>query len=223
MKVIKKISIGLAFAGLCTGFSVASDFDLSEADMKKGADIYFDRCAGCHGMLRKGALGPNLLPEKMKGFGTETLKSILWNGTSGGMPDWGASGEMSKADTELMAKFIQNPVPPAREMSLEDMKRSHKVYVPVKDRPKSPQTSRNWKNYMGVVLRDTGKVAIIDGDTKEVVSMQNSGFAVHILRTSASGRYMYTIGRDGKATVIDLWMKKPKQLLKLKLVMTLEV
>ncbi len=216
MKVIKKISIGLVFAGFCTVFSVASDIGVSEADMKKGADIYFDRCAGCHGMLRKGALGPSLLPDKMKGFGTETLKSILWNGTSGGMPDWGASGEMSKADTELMAKYIQNAVPPPKEMSMNDMKKSHKVYIPVKDRPKSPQTNRNWKNYMGVVLRDTGKVAIIDGESKEMISLLNSGFAVHILRTSASGRYMYTIGRDGKATVIDLWMKKPETVAEVK-------
>jgi nitrite reductase (NO-forming)/hydroxylamine reductase len=217
MKILKTIvTTGLVLFGIFSSSLNAEEVVLSDAEMKKGADIYFNRCAGCHGMLRKGALGPSLLPEKMKEYGTETLKSILWNGTNAGMPDWGASGEMSKADTELMAKYIQNAVPPPKEMSMNDMKKSHKVYIPVKDRPKAPQTNRDWKNYMGVVLRDTGKVAIIDGESKELVSLLNSGFAVHILRTSASGRYMYTIGRDGKATVIDLWMKKPETVAEVK-------
>jgi nitrite reductase (NO-forming)/hydroxylamine reductase len=54
-----------------------------------------------------------------------------------------------------------------------------------------------------------GQVAIIDGDTKEKLTIIETGFAVHILRTSASGRYFYSIGRDGKITMIDLWMETP--------------
>src|SRR4029079_6400641 len=33
--------------------------------------------------------------------------------------------------------------------------------------------------------------------------------AVHISRLSASGRYLFVIGRDGKINLIDLWMEKP--------------
>ena len=33
---------------------------------------------------------------------------------------------------------------------------------------------------------------------------------------SASGRYVYTIGRDGKATMIDLWMAKPDKVAEVK-------
>ena len=68
----------------------------------------------------------------------------------------------------------------------------------------------NIDNMFSVVLRDAGKIAIIDGDTKEVISTVDSGYAVHITRMSASGRYVYSIGRDGKATMIDLFMKKPE-------------
>jgi len=32
---------------------------------------------------------------------------------------------------------------------------------------------------------------------------------VHISRLSASGRYVYTVGRDGLVTLIDLWFEKP--------------
>ncbi|WP_200763981.1 nitrite reductase [Nitrosophilus alvini] len=210
-----KLKVGLSAVlavGLLSGMTTtaSASVKLSKEEMKKATQIYFDRCAGCHGMLRKGALGPNLLPEKTRSMGTEVLATIIYGGTPGGMPDWGASGEMSKEETELMAKFIQlDPVSPP-EKSMADMKKSWKVFVPVDKRPKKPETKRNWQNYFGVVMRDVGKVAIIDGDTKELVNIVDSGFATHILRTSKSGRYMYAIGRDGKATVIDLWMKKPR-------------
>ena len=213
---IKGITVATSLLAVFSGTAIADDFKLSQQEMDRAAQTYFDRCAGCHGMLRKGALGPSLEPEKMRTFGTAALKTIIHDGTPGGMPDWGASGEMTAKDTELMAKFVQNEVPAALEMSMEQMKKSWKVHVPVNKRPKKPETNRNWKNYMGVVLRDVGKVAIIDGDTKEVLNIVNSGFAVHILRTSASGRYMYTVGRDGKSTVIDLWMKKPETVAEVK-------
>ena len=35
------------------------------------------------------------------------------------------------------------------------------------------------------------------------------GFAVHILRSSKSGRYFYAIGRDGLVSMIDLWASTP--------------
>jgi nitrite reductase (NO-forming)/hydroxylamine reductase len=91
------------------------------------------------------------------------------------------------------------------------MKKSHKVLVPVKDRPTKPEVgAENWKDYFSVILRDVGQIAIIDGKTKEIKSVVPSGFATHITRTSASGRYIYVIGRDGKASMIDIWMKEPK-------------
>ena len=125
------------------------------------------------------------------------------------MPGWGKDGVLSNAETDLMVKYIQNdpPVPP--QWSLADMKKTWKVLVPPEKRPTAPQHKRDWQNFFVVTLRDSGQIAIIDGDTKEVVNIVNSGFAVHIVRMSMSGRYVYTIGRDGKLTMIDLWMEKP--------------
>jgi nitrite reductase (NO-forming)/hydroxylamine reductase len=67
----------------------------------------------------------------------------------------------------------------------------------------------NLKNVFGTTLRDTGKLALIDGDTKEIWQILDTGYAVHISRLSASGRYVYTVGRDGLITLIDLWFEKP--------------
>jgi nitrite reductase (NO-forming)/hydroxylamine reductase len=90
------------------------------------------------------------------------------------------------------------------------MKATWDVLVAPEDRPTKPQHDRNIDNFFSVTLRDSGQVAIIDGDTKEVVSILKTGYAVHISRLSASGRFVYTIGRDGKVDMIDLWMDPPR-------------
>ncbi|MBF0610218.1 MAG: nitrite reductase [Magnetococcales bacterium] len=182
---------------------------LSEQEMKDGQQIYFDRCSGCHGALRKGATGPDITPAKTRLKTVDALEKILFNGTDGGMPGWGKDGFLTKDQTTLMAKYVQNDPPQPPEWGMKEMKATWKVHVPVAQRPKEPPAGKNWQNYFGVVMRDAGKVAIIDGDTKEILTIIPSGFAVHILRTSASGRYMFAIGRDGKATMMDMWASPP--------------
>ncbi|KJU85160.1 cytochrome cd1 nitrite reductase [Candidatus Magnetobacterium bavaricum] len=189
---------------------------ITAEEMAKASVIYFDRCAGCHGMLRKGATGSALTPDKSIAIGTENLKIIMDAGLPGGMPDWGKQGVMSPADIDLVARFIQHEPPSPPEMTMEQMKKSLKVTLQPASRPSKPEHSLNWQNFMGVVLRDTGKVAIIDGDTKKLVSIVDTGFAVHILRSSASGRFFYSIGRDGKVTLIDLWLKTPDKVAEVK-------
>ena len=190
---------------------------MSAEDFSKAKSLYFNRCAGCHGTLRKGATGPNITDEnlKKKNYTAEVVKIFITNGTGGGMPSFGA-GELSEVEIGLVANFIMQPPPAPPEMSMAEMTASWKLIVPVDKRPKKPEHTRNWKNFFGVVLRDAGKVAILDGDTKEVVNIVNTGFAVHILRSTASGRYFYSIGRDGKATMIDLWMAKPDKVAEVK-------
>jgi nitrite reductase (NO-forming)/hydroxylamine reductase len=220
MKMTKVMSLAVIAAFSTAALNAADAPKLSADEMKKAQGIYFDRCAGCHGMLRKGALGPWIRPEAhtdKKGakhgtlaLGTEALKALINDGTPGGMPGWGKSGELTADEVELMAKYVQNTPPQPPEKSMADLKKSWKVLIPVDKRPTKPETTRNWKNYFGVVLRDIGRIAIVDGDKKDIVSIVPSGFATHILRSSKDGRYMYVIGRDGKASVIDLWMKKPE-------------
>jgi nitrite reductase (NO-forming)/hydroxylamine reductase len=92
---------------------------------------------------------------------------------------------------------------------MTDIQESWDLIVPTANRPDEPEHSRNWQNYTGVILRDAGQVAIIDGDTNKEIVRLNTGFAVHILRSSSSGRYFYAIGRDGLVTMIDLWTTVP--------------
>ncbi len=183
---------------------------LTGAEMDRASDIFFDTCAGCHGTLRLGATGPSLLPEERTSLlGTAGLKAFITNGTPGGMPDWGRQGVLDEEEIDLVARFLQVPPPPIPFYTMEDMNSAWVLHIAPEDRPTEPQHDRNWQNFFGVILRDMGQVAIIDGDTKEMLAIIETGFAVHILRTSSSGRYFYSIGRDGKITMIDLWMETP--------------
>lgn len=193
-----------------------------------GKKIYFERCAGCHGVLRKGATGKNLEPNWTKKdkdgnetsggtlkLGTERLSKIIAYGTEGGMVNY--DDILTKEEIDIMARYIQNtpPIPP--EFSLKDMKDSWKLLVPVKDRPTKQMNKINLNNVFATTLRDTGKLALIDGDTKQIWHILDTGYAVHISRMSATGRYVYTVGRDGLVTMIDLWFEKPKTVASIKL------
>lgn len=190
---------------------------LSDDEFEWAKQTYFERCAGCHGTLRKGATGPGLTPDLTIPKGTVGLAAIIFNGTTGGMPDWGKQGFFTQAQTETMAKYLQIEPPTPPEMSLEQMKATWKMTVAPKDRPTEPQSKRDWQNYIVVTLRDAGQVAIVDGDTHEIVNTVDSGYAVHITRMSATGRYAYVIGRDGKLALIDLWMEIPDKVAEVQL------
>ncbi|MEW6281776.1 MAG: cytochrome D1 domain-containing protein, partial [Candidatus Eremiobacterota bacterium] len=201
---------------LPTTAAAAPTADLTREDAERAGYIYFDRCAGCHGVLRKGATGPPLTLDKTTAYGMDVLKTFIRDGTEGGMPGYGKEGTLSEAEVDLLARFLVKEPPPPPEMTMEKMKSSWKVSVPPDKRPRAPQHPRDWENFMGIVLRDVGKVAIVDGDTKELVSLIPTGYAVHILRSSATGRYFYSIGRDGKITMIDLWMNPPQMVAEVK-------
>ena len=189
---------------------------LNEEEFAAATQLYFERCAGCHGVLRKGATGKPLTPDITRERGTEYLKALITYGSPAGMPNWGTSGELSPEQVDVMARFLQQEPPSPPEFGLDDMKATWKVIVAPEDRPERPQHKRDIENFFSVTLRDSGQVAIIDGDTKEIVSVLKTGYAVHISRLSASSRYVYTIGRDAKVDMIDLWMDPPRIVAELK-------
>ena len=182
---------------------------MTQAEFDKARQIYFERCAGCHGVLRKGATGKPLTPDITLEKGTDYLKVFIAYGSPAGMPNWQTSGEMTEADVDLMARYVQQdpPVPP--EFGMADMKKTWKVVIPPDQRPKKKMNNYNITNIFSTTLRDAGEIALIDGDSKEIISILKTGYAVHISRMSASGRYLFVIGRDAKVNMIDLWMAKP--------------
>jgi len=190
--------------------------DLTDAEFEKAKQIYFQRCAGCHGVLRKGATGKPLTPDITQERGIDYLKAFISYGSPAGMPNWLTSGDFDEETVELMAKYIMHEPPMPPEFSLADMKETWEVIVPPEDRPKKQMNDLDLENLFSVTLRDAGQIALIDGDSKEVVKIIDTGYAVHISRMSASGRYVMVIGRDALINMIDLWMEEPKTVAKIK-------
>jgi nitrite reductase (NO-forming)/hydroxylamine reductase len=226
---LSSVAAAVLLSGLAaSAFAQTNAPTMTAAEKETAKKIYFERCAGCHGVLRKGATGKNLEPhwakvdkdgKKTEGgtlaLGQSRLEKIIAYGTDGGMVNF--DDILTKEEITLMSKYIQNTpdVPP--EYSLKDTMDSWKVIVPVDKRPTKQMNNINLKNVFSVTLRDTGEVALIDGDTKEIRSIVKTGYAVHISRLSKSGRYVYVIGRDGRLSLIDLWMEKPSVVAEVKI------
>lgn len=190
---------------------------MKAVEFDKGKQIYFQRCAGCHGVLRKGATGKPLTTDKTLATGTEYLKTFIKYGSPAGMPNWGTSGDLTDEEVDLMARYIQQEPPTPPEYGMKEMEATWKVMVPADKRPTKKMNNYNIENIVSVTLRDSGQIALIDGDTKQIINVIPTGYAVHISRLSASGRYLYVIGRDARINLIDLWMEKPDNVAEIKI------
>src|SRR5690606_10585297 len=133
---------GISLLGLAVAQAAAPDMTADEKEAAK--KIYFERCAGCHGVLRKGATGKNLEPhwekiengQKTEGgtlkLGTKRLENIIAYGSEGGMVNY--DDILTPEEINMMARYVQHepPVPP--EFSLQDMKDSWNLIVPLEER-----------------------------------------------------------------------------------------
>ncbi len=182
---------------------------ITQDEFNQAANIYFQRCAGCHGVLRNGATGKPLTPDLTKELGYQHLVDFMTYGSPAGMPNWGTSGELSEEQIDVLARYllVEPPAPP--EFGMAKMRASWELLIPVEDRPTEKQNDLDIDNLFSVTLRDAGEVALIDGATYEIVKIFETGYAVHISRMSGSGRYLFVIGRDADVKMIDLWMEDP--------------
>ncbi len=189
---------------------------MTAEEYKEANKIYFERCAGCHGVLRKGATGKALTPDVTHEKGYEYVKNFIHYGSPAGMPNWGTSGELTEEQVDMMARYVllEPAVPP--EFGMPEMRNSWKVHIAPEDRPTKKMNDIDIDNLFSVTLRDAGQVALIDGGSYEIKAVIDTGYAVHISRISASGRYLFVIGRDAKVNMIDLWMETPTTVAEIK-------
>jgi nitrite reductase (NO-forming)/hydroxylamine reductase len=176
---------------------------ISAEVMEKGKELYFDRCAGCHGTLRKGATGPKLTTDRTRELGTDLLKALIANGRPGtAMPPW--KQFLTNGEIETLALYIQEEPPEPPFYTLEEIAASAWA-KPKSELPTAPTHGHDVEDLLVVTLRDAGKQAIIDQETKEVVKIVGTGFATHVTKFSTDGRFAISMGRDGKVTKIDLY------------------
>ena len=213
-----------SYEGAPSGIDASAAIDPSLPEAQRLTDeqfafakqVYFERCAGCHGVLRKGATGKPLSTDITRKVGLDYLKTFITYGSPAGMPNWGTSGALSEADIDVMAKYLMHepPVPP--EWGMKELMGTWDLKVPVEDRPTKKMNKLDIEDLFSVTLRDSGQIALIEGKSKNIATVIDTGYAVHISRMSASGRYLYVVGRDAKLNLIDLWMDPPTTVATLK-------
>ena len=207
-------AVSVLAAQISVGSAVAATAPkMTKEEFEKGKELFFQRCAGCHGVLRKGATGKPLTTDITLERGTEALEAMITYGSEGGMPGW--EKELGAKNINILARYLQHEPPLPPEKGMKDIMATWKVTVPPEKRPKKQMNNYNLENIFSVTLRDAGQVALVDGDSKKIISVVKTGYAVHISRLSASGRYVYVVGRDGKVVMIDLWMKTPGEVAEL--------
>ena len=124
----RAFGVGLAMLlGSVAAPTFAEEPTLSEEAFESSKQLYFEQCAGCHGVLRKGATGKNLEPHWKKTaadgtvteggtlkLGQERLEKIIAWGTEGGMNNF--SDVMTEEEIADMATYImmEPPKPPER-------------------------------------------------------------------------------------------------------------
>ena len=120
---------------------------LSEAETQRATQVYFERCAGCHGVLRKGATGKPLTPDITREKGHEYLKALITYGSPAGMPNWGTSGELQREDSRH-----HGPLPAAGAAGTAGVRHAGnaatwKVLVPPEQRPTKTDEQTNIDNF----------------------------------------------------------------------------
>ncbi|MEQ8861047.1 MAG: cytochrome D1 domain-containing protein [Pseudomonadales bacterium] len=182
---------------------------ISVEEFERARRLYYGRCTGCHGVLREGVAGKPLTPEIMRQQGTEYLRSVISYGSSAGMPNWGTSADLGAEDIELLARFLQHPVPQPPDMDAYQIRDGwHLVKAPA-ERPALPEHDYDIDRMFVAALHDVGEIALFDGVGKTLIARVPVGRAPHRITASASGRFLYVIGRDGTLSQIDLYASPP--------------
>lgn len=162
---------------LCLAFLLPASSFAEEAD---GALVYKQNCAACHGLDRKGGVGPNLTDKewiRVKPEQDALVQFITKGSVAAGMPAW--AGVLDKEKISAVAAFLLNPVIKSDSAAIDDpYPELKKLRLPVgfsisvyTDRVESARAMAVAPS--GVVFvasRTTGKVfAVVDANKDYVV------------------------------------------------------
>jgi nitrite reductase (NO-forming) / hydroxylamine reductase len=184
---------------------------MSVADFERARQLYYGRCTGCHGVLREGTAGNPLTPQPMREYGTEYLRQVIAHGSVTGMPAWHDDDALDAEDLQRLALFLQHPVPQPPDLDAHQIRDSWHLLRPPAERPAAPRHRHSIERMFVAALHDVGEIALIDGVSRTVIARVPVGRAPHRVAASASGRYLYVIGRDGLVSLVDLYADPPER------------
>ncbi len=181
-------------------------------DLVKGKQVqeyYLDSCSGCHAPDRRGATGPALLPGRLSEEDSYYFDVIKEGKPGTIMPPW--KTQLSDAEITSLVAFIRSEAAAsASEWTEKDIWGSLTVITAEDKLPSEPAKPMNLDNLMLVTERENQGIAVINGDTHELLgtipaSYRAHGYSFH----PTQERWAYNMGRDGWVFKIDLYSLKP--------------
>lgn len=201
-----------------TSEQATSSQEKMQSDIEK---LYVDSCGGCHGQTRLGALGPNLLPDRLfSSVSEEELFDVIKYGRAGTpMPAFDTVSKDRNDDDTIRALMEYMKTPVALEIqtwTLEDAKATHEVLNDESTLPDKPTAWDSSKISIGDIMvameRETRKYAVMDGKNHELLGHIDGSYRTHTIQfgphNTPEERYMYGIGRDGWLFKVDMYSFK---------------
>ncbi|OFW66928.1 MAG: hypothetical protein A2Z12_01165 [Actinobacteria bacterium RBG_16_68_21] len=203
--------LGRGDAGSEATTTTVAAFDGAVAGRPAG-DFFLDTCSGCHGADRRGATGPALLPERLSQDASYYV-GVITDGKPGTvMPSFASSPyNLTPDDISTLVEFIHTESsegPP--NWTFADTAASLTVLTPEDQLPAAPTHRGNLENLLLVTERETQSIAVIDGDTDQVLTHIPASYRAHGYTYSPTDeRWAYNMGRDGWVFKIDLYSLQP--------------
>ena len=182
--------------------AVASEY----FDGKPIAEYFTDACGGCHGPNREGATGPALVPGRLTSD-DQFYFDVIANGRPGTvMPAWSQLGLSDEEIWGLVGYMRTEPDAEAVQWTLDEIAPTLQVLVDESTLPDEPQHTGNIDNLMLVTERENRAIAVIDGDTHELLAEVPASYRAHGYTFDPNNdRWAYNVGRDGWLFKIDLY------------------
>jgi nitrite reductase (NO-forming)/hydroxylamine reductase len=213
-KRIRSLTSGALVLALHAGAVVAAEDPL--ITVERGAKIFEENCASCHGADLGGYLAPALNKERLKGRSPTSLRSTILAGSFDTlMPPF--YGKLSDEEIRSAVKYISNTGKLDPQWTIEDIKKSIKVHVADESTlPDKPAYAiDNLDDLIGVAARgrhgrgEGSKAVFINSATNTKVGEVPTKTAAHIIEFNpVNPRWAYVKTDTAEVYKVDLYSMK---------------
>jgi mono/diheme cytochrome c family protein/DNA-binding beta-propeller fold protein YncE len=196
----------IVFSSLLLSLAALSAPAVSESG-GKGARLYAEHCADCHGTDRLGGTGPALIPESLKRLRGAKLAKVIAEGRAATqMPAF--ADVLDDKEVAVLEAFIREPLEKVPAWGAEQILASRSFAEDFEPAP-APVFEADPMNVFLVVETGDHHVSVLDGDRFTLMDRFATPFAVHGgPKFTPDGRFVFIMSRDGWVQKYDLWSLK---------------
>jgi len=184
-----------------------------QINVERGAKVFTENCASCHGSDLGGYLAPPLNSERLKGRSPTSLRSLIMAGSFDTlMPPF--YGKLSDEEIRSAVKYISSTPKQDPQWTIEDIRKSIKVFVADESKlPENPTFAiENMDDVLGVAARgrygrgEGSKAVFINSANNTVIGEVPTITAAHIIEFNpVNPRWAYVKTDTAELYKIDLY------------------